>query len=127
MNNSLKLSLALILFCGSACARVSDKAFIDAVREGELGMVETLFPSINNYVTFDKALREAARNGDGELFNRLAPYASPRGFRKGLESLKRHNRCRKVYRNALAARQAFKRYSVDCPTTSTDTMVAPAA
>lgn len=108
MNNSLKLTFALVLLCGSAGARVSDTAFIQAVKEGDLELVDRLYSCVTTRETFDKALRAAARNGDGVLFNMLAPKASPRGFRKGLASLKRHTRSARVVRNAALARQAFR-------------------
>lgn len=96
MNVSTKMMLGLLLFSGSLCAKIGrsseEVAFIDAARDGKMEIIDRLFDCVKTQRTYDKALREAARNGNRELFCKIAPRASQRGRRKALKSLKRHGR-----------------------------------
>ncbi len=109
MKMSVKLALALVLLGGSVNARFTrEKAFIEAVKQGDLEIVKRLFTAVIDTKTFDQALREAARNGDQVIFDIIYPFASERGRTKGADSLRRHSKpsrtSRALRRHARSAR-----------------------
>lgn len=106
MNISTKVMLGLVLFAGSAYAKIGrsaeEVAFIEAARDGKMEVIDRLFECVRTTRTYDKALREAARNGNRVLYAKIAPFASHRGRRKAFKSLKRHARRICCYKHVVA-------------------------
>ena len=93
MNFSRLALIGMILASGSLMARSNaEQAFLKAVQEGDLETFEHLFECVCTTRTFDKALHAAARNGDCDMYYKIAPRASNKGRRVAKRSLQRHKR-----------------------------------
>ena len=84
--------------------RSEEKAFIDAARDGKIEVVDRLFECVKTKRTWDKALHAAARNVDVELFNKIAPHASLRGYQRALHSLMRHHKSTCCHKHILVCK-----------------------
>ena len=71
-------------------ASKNDKAFVEAVRHGDMVSFNNLYYSnLVSQKACDKALKVAARHRNMDLFHRIKPRASHKGYASALRSLER--------------------------------------
>lgn len=69
-------------------ASKEDKAFVQAVKQGNLGVFNSLYAYASQKAC-DKALKIAARQRNMDLFHRIQPRASQKGYASAVRSLER--------------------------------------
>ncbi|MBA3954077.1 hypothetical protein H0X48_02040 [Candidatus Dependentiae bacterium] len=69
-------------------ASKEDKAFVKAVRQGNVETFERLYTTVSQKAC-DKAIKIAARHRNMDLFYKIKPRASQKGFASAVRSLER--------------------------------------